>query len=164
VKSPKCRHCFARSQTGVPVCRVCRIDAAKDPKALTADEKKIAYRCRTLYTIGFLAIVSGFFGLFLTLPTFFLWLRGTPKNTVIPLAVVPYYAGAMILCSAALPAFGFGVRRYRTWSYGLGIALYSLFAALHLFGGNYPFLFVSSLFLYYVASPPTREILARANE
>jgi len=128
--------------------------------ALTKDEKMTADRCRTLYTIGFLSIVGSFIGLFLLLPSLFFYLRGQQsKNLATPTPFLPFYVAGMLILILIFPFFGFALRRYKRWCYFGGIGLYTSFILLNLEGGHVAPIALASIFLYWVASPPSRKIL-----
>ena len=156
----KCKHCFSRLNPETSVCGVCKIDAVKNKSALTPAEKKTAYRCRTLYTIGFLSIVGGLMGLFLLLPSIFFFLGGQKnRNLATPSAYLPYYVASMLILLVTFPIFGLALRRYKRWCYIGGIVLYSSFILVNIPVYNVVPIFIVSFFLYWIASPPSREIL-----
>ena len=158
----KCKYCFSRLNPESSVCGVCKIDAAKDKSALTPAEKKAANRCRTLYTIGFLSVVGGLMGLFLLLPSVGFFLGGQKnRNLATPSASLPFYVASMLILFVTFPFFGFALRRYKKWCYRGGILLYSSLILLNLPGFHVVPIFITSVFLYWLASPPSREILWR---
>lgn len=152
----KCGYCFTRLDQASAVCRVCKIDPLKEKSALTREEKKIAGRCRTLYTVGFLSIIGSLMGLFLILPSAIFFLRGQDSKNVPKLTtLLCFYAATLMV----LPFFGLALRRYKKWCYPGGIVLYSALIFVNLLDFNVAAIVVVSFFLYWIASPPSREIL-----
>jgi uncharacterized membrane protein YhaH (DUF805 family) len=157
----KCAFCFSRLDPEVSVCRICRIDSLKERSALTTAEQKIANRCRTLYTIGFLMIVGGVMGLLLFFPALsFLARRHSGENSASGGAFFMFYAVSMFSLILAMPIFGLALRRYKKWCYAGGIALYSLLILV-----NIPWMYLISIiflfFLYCIASAPSKQIFYR---
>jgi hypothetical protein len=141
-------------------CRVCTIALQKDRRELTPAERKIADRCRTLYTVGFLCIVGGLIGLFLLLPAFFYYLAGRrSRNLVTPTPFLPYYVMGMGLIGLLTPVMGLMLRRYKKGSRPFGILLFGTLVALNLPGFHLFPVLGGMLILYWIASPPSREIL-----
>lgn len=157
----RCAYCFSRLGPEASACRICGIDPLKGRSALTASEKKIANRCRTLYTIGFLMIVGGVLGLLLFFPTMFLLARRQrSENPASSGVFFTFYAVSMFILILAMPVFGWALRRYKKCCYAGGIVLYSLLILV-----NIPWMYLISIvflfFLYCIASAPSRQILYR---
>lgn len=157
----KCAYCFSRLDAESASCRVCKIDPAKDRRALTPAEKKVAYRCRTLYTLGFLCIVGGFIGLFILLPSIFFYLRGQQdKNLATPTIFLPYTVAGMMLINLSLPFYGWFLRRYKKGCYWGGILIFSANILISIPDFHIGKIIIPLFCLYWIISPPSREILA----
>ena len=155
----RCKYCFTKLREGNSVCGVCKIDFAKDKKDLTKEEKKIAYWCRTLYIIGFLAIVGGAFWVFLLLPYVVFAIRGETEHLGRPGLFWYVYTISTFILSIVFIFFGIALRRYKRWCYVGGIILYSLLIVLHIPGMNIIAILVGAFFLYCIAMPTSRKIL-----
>ena len=155
----KCAYCFSRLPEEGVVCAVCGIDSKKGKSALSAQEKKLADRYRTLYTIGFLCIVGGLIGLFVFLPMLF-FVAGGQKNHNLgsPSPFLPIYAGGIFLLLIAFLPFGLALRQYKKWCYAGGIAFFSIFIFLSILDTHILSLLAGGYFLYCVISPPSRQI------
>jgi len=164
--SAKCKYCYSKLAEGSSICSICKIDSVKTAKDLTGEEKKVYYQCRTLYTMGFLAMIGGLFSSVILL--FAVVAMG--------LAVLTHQASPSKVGNAAFFAvftvaslglsviwfiFGFALRRYRRWCYGAGIAVYLLAFILNVLAKNFLWAFFSLIFIYYIASPLTKKILYR---
>lgn len=160
-KRVRCQYCFSRPREDGSICQICGIDSLKEKSALTPTEKKIAYRCRTLYTIGFLSIIAGFVGLFLVLPSFIFFTRGQVSRNALarPGFLLIFY----VTINLFLPVFGFALRRFQKWCYPAGIVLYASFIFVNLLDFHVGPVIFALFFLYWIASPPSREILSRSD-
>ena len=154
----KCPYCFSKIAPDAAACPVCAIDPKKDKAALISSEKRIANRCRELYTIGFLMIVGGVIGIFVMLPAIFLSLQHKPEHDNV---FLPVYVATMPILLLLLSIYGFALRRYKKWCYSGGIVLVALIILETLFEMQ---IIVSILFLYFlycIASSPSRRILSQ---
>ena len=149
----KCRYCFRPFSGDRGICGVCGIDPAKSKNELTKSEKLTHYWCRTLYIMGFLAIVGGIAGVLAG--GIGMWLSYTGQVMRSNLA----WYGLNFIMAAIFIVFGLALRRYKAWCYRAGIVLYS-FVILSGVLTRQPFsALLGILFLYYIASPLSRKIL-----
>ncbi len=155
----RCKYCFSKLSGGSSVCGVCKIDSAKSKKDLTKEEKKIAYWCRTLYIMGFLAIVGGAFGAFLLFPYVVLIIRGETEHLGRPGLFWYFYTISTFILSIVFIFFGIALRRYKKWCYVGGIILYSFFIMLYFPGINVIAILAGAFFLYCIATRTSRKIL-----
>lgn len=160
----KCKFCFTKLPQGSSKCSICKIDVKKEKTALSPDEKKIAYQCRTLHLIGFLAILGGIIGIAGSTISF-LALRQllASASQKIPAASLTIHALLIvnILLVVYWIVFGLALVRLKRWCYVGGIILYSLSIIMNLVSLNLIAILFSILFLYYIAMPLTKKILYR---
>ena len=147
----KCKYCYTKSIDSDITCKVCKIDLNKDKKDITKEEKKLWYYCRTLNIIGFLAALGGIMGIVGSIAA----LVGLSRDgKITPIIVI-----ANLILGAAFLIFGISLSRYKQWCYYGGIVLYSLALILGIASFHIIAILFSGLFLYYVASKTSKNIL-----
>jgi len=149
----KCKYCYTKANDNDTLCSICKIDINKDKKELTKEEKKLWYCCRTLSLIGFLAALGGLIGVVGAIVAS-VGLAGDGKNSLIIVII-------NLILGIAFFIFGISLSRYKQWCYYGGIVLYSLSIILCIVSFNIIAALFSGLFLYYVASKTSKNILYR---
>lgn len=157
----KCKYCFSLLGEHDPVCGVCRIDPARDKKSLDKGEKKIAYWCRSLYTIGFLSIVGGIIGFLGSIGVLASLLTGNTMGLFVSVQYAYVYTIVTMVLAVAFFFFGLALRKHKTGCYVAGIILYSITIIIGVVDRNPIQILFGILFLYYIASATSRKILYR---
>jgi hypothetical protein len=117
----RCRFCRRKLEESEAVCPFCGIDKAKSKKELTEDEEKIAGACWFIRFVGGAAYLGGILILASTLSAF---APGRP-------AWMGYYIAAF---GAGYLLVGYGLRRYKRWSFYLATICFSYMILLALQG------------------------------
>ena len=149
--SKKCKYCYTKNNDESISCSLCKIDLNKGKKELTKEEKKIWYHCRTLNIIAFFAALGGVFGAVGSIAAI-AGLTKEGKGSVMGIVV-------SLVLAVSFFIFGVSLSRYKKLCYLGGIILYSLAIVLNLYLLNIIPLLFSILFLYYIASKTTKNIL-----
>ena len=150
----KCKYCFSALSEQDSICKVCKIDSVKNKKEITKEEKKVAYRCRAIYIVAFLAIIGGILGILSSL-------------ALIPVLINKFTVDMLIFFflhfvpAVAFLYFGFSARKYKRWCYVGGIILYSFAIIMGLLTRQLFMVIFGILFLSYIASPTSKRIFYR---
>lgn len=151
----KCKYCRSTLSEQSSVCSLCKVNSAKEKKALTKEEKRVAYYCRAIRVTGILSIIGGALGIAFSI--------GVMVELIVKKAnlIVVLLVAVNLLISIAYISVGSALRKYEKWSYIGGALLYTIAIVLAIVTKSIGGILFAILFLSYVASPTSRKILYR---